>query len=192
MLEVIKKHASNFTPKAGEGKKALQGICYYSDGSLAITDSHIMLYAKDVHDLNKDVVKHHKTGRVINESFPNMKSFLNRHFAVEFTIDTKEIYPSLEALKVSTLIDEDGTLKDDHTFKVYDDLGQYYLLTFSGTQTKFGPYHLKALNLYKCLSLFKDLHVYKLTVRMAGGYTPILISDELNQVSVLIAPVRRY
>ncbi|MDQ0254907.1 hypothetical protein J2S74_002289 [Evansella vedderi] len=192
MLDVIKKHAKDFTPAAGKGKKVLQGIHYRSDGSVMITDSHTLLYAKDVHDLSESIVKHHKTDKVINENYPNLNSVLNMNYSTEFKINAEEVYPSLKTVKVSEIIDEVATLKDDLTFNVYDISGQSYVLSLFGTKASFYPFHMKVANFHKCFSLFKDLGVVSVDVRIAGNMNPIRFSDEHDRLHVLIAPVRRY
>lgn len=192
MLEVIKKHAKDFTLNNSE-RKVLQGIFYKEDGSVVMTNSHILLYAKNVHNLKEPVVKHYKTGKVIKEKYPNIDSFLKTYPSSGFTLNMKNVAPSLGALKVSNHLNEVGVLKDDLTFKVVDVIGQNFTLTIDGISNgEFNPIHLKVMNLYKCLSIFKDLKINSVQVRIRGSLSSVSFTDEAERILVIISPVWRH
>lgn len=193
MQELIKKHAKNFVQTEGT-RKMLEGIFYQEDGSVVMTDSHILLHVKDVHDYQQPIVKHYFTGRAIEGDYPNVNNMLNIPYSNEFTLNMKKIAPYLETLKVSNLIGDVGILKDDLTFKVSSigNIGESYILTLDGhTHDGFSATALKSTNLYKCLSFFKDLKVDVVRVQLAAsGFIPIRFTDEAERVLVLIAPVK--
>lgn len=191
MQELIKKHAKNFVQTDGT-RPILEGIHYREDGSVVITDSHILLHVRSAHDYQEPTVMHHSTGRVIKGDYPNVEHTLNISYSHEFTLNMIKIAPYLETLKVSNLIGNVGILKDDLTFKVRSVDGESYILTLDGHVCDgFPATSLKSTNLYKCLSVFKDLKVDVVRVKIAeSSLTHIMFTDEAERVKILIAPVK--
>ena len=192
LQEIIKKHAKHFVDSSG-GRKALEGISYREDGSIMVTDSTILLHLKNVHSLEEPVVKHYRTGRVIKEKFPNLNSILDKSYPNELKVNVREAVKYLEALKASTIFSECGVLKDDLTFKVEDVIKQSFTLNLKGEiNGNFKPVCMKVSNLCKCLSVFKDLDVGIVIIRVAGPLIPLSFIDQDEQVEIIISPVRRY
>lgn len=192
MEDLIKKHAKNFALFGGE-REVLEGIHYREDGSVVITDGTALLHVKNCHGYKEPITKHYNTGKTINEDYPNLSSVLNKWYPNHFTLKLPEIVRHLEALKVSVLISNVGVLKDDLTFKVVDVIHQSYVLTLKGEiSDNFKPVLLKVINLYKCLSVFKDLKVDIVRVRLGDPLSPVSFSNEAETVEVLISPVRRH
>lgn len=193
MQELIKKHAKNFVQTDGK-RPILECIYYQEDGSVVMTDAHILLHVKEAHDYQQSVAKHYVTGKVNYSDYPNLNNMLSLPYSNEFTLNMKKIAPYLETLKVSNLIGDVGILKDDLTFKVRSicNIGESYLLTLDGhTHDGFSATALRSINLYKCLSFFKDLKVDVVRVQLAAsGFIPIRFTDEAERVLVLIAPVK--
>jgi len=191
MQELIKKHSKNFVQSDGK-RPILEGIHYRGDGSVVMTDSHILLHVKDAHDYQQPSVKHYVTGRVIDGDYPNLNNMLNIPYSNEFTLNMKKIAPYLETLKVSNLIGDVGVLKDNLTFEVRGFDGESYILTLDGHACDTFPgVAFNSTYLYKCLSFFRDLKVDVVRVQLAtSGLIPIRFTDEAERVLVLIAPVK--
>mgnify|MGYP005750511759 CR=1 FL=1 len=191
LQEIVKKHAKHFVDTSG-GRKALEGISYREDGSIMITDSTILLHLKNVHSLAEPVVKHYRTGRVIDEKYPNLNSILNKQYPNDLKVDVRETVKYLDVLKASSVFSDFGELKDDLTFKVEDVMRQSFTLNLKGEiNGEFNPVCMKVSNLYKCFSVFRDLDEDNVNIRVAGSKIPLSFTDLNDRVEIIISPVWR-
>ncbi|OIJ17080.1 hypothetical protein BKP37_00635 [Anaerobacillus alkalilacustris] len=193
MLELVTKHARNFVLTEG-GRKELEGIYYDEDGSIGVTDSHVLLYIPKAHNLKEAVIRHHKTGKKIVGKYPNLKYLINLNYSSEIELDMNHLARHIKSLEAAyATIGQIGTLHNDLTYKVLGTPHQSYILTLKGKiSSDFNPISLNVFNLYKCLLVFKDLKVDKVYFRLAGSMSPMLITDPDERVKTLISPVRRY
>lgn len=192
LLQVVKKHAKNFVLIGDDRHKVLEGIFYKNDGSIYITNKHILLHVKNVHDYKDSIILHYSTNKPIKGNYPKVDQLFNWNFKHEITLNLKKIAPYLETLKVSNLIGDIGILKDDLVFEVTGQMGESYILTLDGKSDGFSPVLLQSMYLYYCLKFFNDLNVDSVRVELSGSYTPLLFSNFDKSVQILISPVRRY
>lgn len=193
------KHAVKVTKSVSEARPVLQGVCHYEDGSLAVTDSHRLYFAKNVQETSKQVVKNPKTGEVINGNYPEIKRLLPSDGSEQFEV-ILNVPETLTALKMMLLVDKQILVRfvvENHDLMMKVDTRQT-LVTFNaggldGKKEKTDYSDVNAFINGKYLAdafdFFKDLDIPVVIMKYYGNDRMVTFST--NHILALVLPVRQ-
>lgn len=187
------KHATKMTKAVSEARPILKGVCHYEDGSLAVTDSHRMYFAKNAHESTKQDVKCPVTGNRIEGNYPDVRKLLpsNEQFTVVLNVTE-----TLTAIKAMLLSNKKALIKlsvRDHDLIM--EMSAWSLqVTYNsgGLNSKQNHSESKAtLNGKYLLELFdflKDLDLTSVELKYHGLNRPITIGTD--DIIAVVLPIR--
>ena len=197
-LALINKDAKKFIAK--NSHPVLEGIHYAADGSVFVTNKFYGLRIRNAHNFDEEVTISAIDGAKINEPFPNIDRVFPTEFKTSFALNNHLIKDALQKVKWVHGI-----------AKYYDPIHKRIKLILKGIyvflhlendsvkfQTIFAPYNgletvhvnLNAEFLLNGLQVFKDAGTKQLQVKLKGQLDPIVLSDEENEIDVIILPIR--
>lgn len=204
-LELITKHAKNFTTKS-EAHPVLQGVHYAADGSVVCTDWHVLLRIGGAHNFTEAFTSHAKTGAVIDGVFPDTSRIIPMELPTQITlVDTVQFSGIKDAIARVKVALETAKLSGDVRRLAYlDKVGQSARITvdnegssvtFSAilTADNYGQDASVAFNaeyLLNALNVFKDAGSNRVIIGITGEYSPIVLRDEENEIDAIILPYR--
>lgn len=196
-LALINKHAKKFIAK--NSHPVLEGIHYAADGSVFVANKFYALRIRNAHNF-EEVTISAIDGTKINEPFPNIDRVFPTEFKTSFALNNHLIKDALQKVK---------WVRD--IAKYYDPIHKRIKLVLEGInvflhlendsvkfQTIFAPYNgletvhvnLNAEFLLNGLQVFKDAGTSELQIKLNSKLDPIILSDEENEIDVIILPIR--
>ena len=198
------KHAEKITKAASKDRPVLKGVFHADDGSLAVTDSRRLYFAKNAHTNESNVVIDPKTGAIIDGNYPDIKRHIPDPDDAKYTVklDVKEAVEAFNALLKSNHVrDKKYDITADAfiskankiVFKVDNGImhtqykpnavidGQNDIITSFNTK-----YFAEAL------AMFKGVGVEEVILRNYGSLSPFTLSvGRYDDLLALILPIRR-
>jgi len=202
-LELIQKHGKKFTDSKSSNL-VLQGIHYAENGSVYANNRHYILRFRNAHTFTEPFTSHAVTGAKIDEKYPDIEKVFPTSVTTEFVL--RNLSSSGDQIKNAL-----HYAKWAHDIaKVGDKFKRILLMLESQSvvisvkqelvefKAWFAPYEgserftmiLSGEYLLNALQLFKDAGTIELRVRMKGKHDPLLLTDEQNEIDVLICPFR--
>ena len=196
-LALINKHAKKFIAK--NSYQVFEGIHYTADGSVFVTNNFYALRIRNAHNF-EEVTISAIDGTKIDKPQPEIDRVFPTEFKTSFELNNHLIKDALQKVK---------WLRD--VAKYYDPKHKRIKLILEGEnvslhlendsvkfQTILAPYSelekvhvtLNAEFLLNGLQVFKDAETKQLQVKLNGQFDPIVLSDEENEIDVIILPVR--
>lgn len=204
-LELITKHAKNFTTKS-EATPVLQGVHYAADGSVVCTDRHVLLRIGGAHNFTEEFTSHAKTGAVIDGVFPDTSRIIPMELPTQVTlVDTVQFSGIKDAIARVKVALEAAKLAGDKTYVArLDSAANGVKLTVNNaeanvsysamiTADQFGPYADITFNaeyLLNALNVFKDAGSKRVVIGITGAMSPIVLRDEENEIDAIVLPYR--
>lgn len=196
------KHAEKVSKSAPVGRPILKGVYHKSDGSLTITDSHRLYFAKNAHSNEVESVVNPKTGKAIEEgTYPETSRLLPLKSDAKFTarLSVKEASDAFAALQKVGDINGKGNAIID--VKPNDDRELIFSVNNSVMSAEYKAGNIIDGNLDKltfnasymndALSMFKAVGVSDIEFRYYGAMRPFTISTEGDDLLALLLPIRR-
>lgn len=199
-IELVTKHSKKFASKS-EGRPILQGVHYAADGSVIVTDSMQMLRVKNAHEYEQPFTSHATTGEnLVDSEYPNTDRMWPKDFKHMFELRHEQIKSSLELSKIAADLAKKVDKRKPTAFLqlrdneirlgVKDELFRFDChFAFYILDESFELW-LNPVFIHNALSVFKAAGSTEVIVECSPGITPLVMSDETNEIDVMIAPVR--
>lgn len=204
-LELITKHAKNFTTKS-EAYPVLQGVHYSADGSVVCTDRHVLLRIGGAHNFTEPFTSHAKTGAVIDGVFPDTSRIIPQELPTRITlVETPHVSGIKDAIARVKVALEAAKLAGDKLYVArLESVESGVRLTVNNAETnvsysamitsdRFGPYADVTFNaeyLLNALNVFKDAGSRRVIIGITGSTSPIVLRDEENEIEAVVLPYR--
>lgn len=199
-LEIAKKFVSK-----SELRPILNYVFHKENGDMIATDSHRLIYIKEMHGFDKDYLVNPKTFMIAKGDYPDTAKL----------VDKSEDYKGLIVLNKEQIKLWLQLFKSiNQTLTVLKDRGKVVGLSFGGKENEAGI-NLKNHGINMILPCSKEIHVNhekvhfnaeymrdaleahvklnseELTMYFASPFRPFFMDDE-SQVTSLILPIRAY
>lgn len=198
------KHAQKVAKTAPASRAILKGVYHAPDGSIAVTDSHRLYFAKNAHINAEPQTIEPKTGAVIDGKYPDVSRLIPdpRDAKYSVRLDVKQSVDAFKALLATNKLGEDAKhpqtgveLSDDRavTFIAENNVikTEYVLPTRAdryGDKMTFNTQYFA-----DALALFKDVGATEITMRYYGSMRPFtLTAGEDDELLALILPIRTF
>lgn len=196
------KHAQKVKKTASAGRPILKGVYHAPDGSLAVTDSHRLYFAKNAHSNTESSVVEPKTGAVIEGNYPDVTKLLpdSRDAKYFVRLDVKQAVDAFAVLIKSAQVPDrkaiptvNATVGDGRTL-IFDVeniamKSQYtapLVVDGQGDKMTFNAQYFA-----DALALFKDAGAAEVTMRYYGSTRPFtLTAGADDELLALILPIR--
>lgn len=196
-LALINKHAKKFIAK--NSYQVFECIHYDANGSVFVTNNFYALRIRNAHNF-EEVSISAIDGTKIDKPRPDIDRVFPAEFKTSFELNKHLIEDTLQKVK---------WLRD--VAKYYDRKHKRIKLILEGAnasihlendsikfQAILAPYNglekvhvtLNAEFLLNSLQVFKDAETKRLQVKLNGQFDPIVLSDEENEIDVVILPIR--
>lgn len=182
------KHAEVVTRSpAIVDRQILKGVKHLEDGSLAVTDSHRLYIATDMHGRTDGAVLDTK-GKVIEGNYPEVKRLVPYHEPEqEITVKLKDLITTADI--IYSVIGKEGyhviDLREDSISYQVEDIS----INIKQEVTFKVPLSLNVKYLLDALKLLKSTGCDEITIKFYSRMRPILF--EAENVQAIIVPVRR-
>lgn len=194
--KLLKRHAKHFAGLKHD-KKMLAGIHYHENGSIYVTNSHMLLAIKDVHQEPAHTV-HATTNKKLEGNYPSAVTHLvdaDYSRAIDFNFEEVKSYIGL--IETASKIDEVGCLSLDGGY-----LELFIQSTATGESFKLKMCEIGADNiqtiaflnvnyLYRVLKVFKDAGAEQVKLQFNDSKVRPL-SFVYKNIEIILMPVRRY
>jgi DNA polymerase III sliding clamp (beta) subunit (PCNA family) len=204
-LELISKHAKKFAAKKDSYRPILEGVHYAQGGSVFITDAYCALRIRNAHSFPESTTSHAVTGASIDGPYPSLDKVFPTNFKLEFnlyqTLKEIQIYETLQRTKWAWEIAKStqkkpliqiNIEKSNAVIEVKDNFIEYRALFGYVDTPETYKLTLNAEYLLNALNLFKDAGTSVLSFKLRSNTEPIVLSDEANEIDIIIMPVRVY
>ncbi|MNN25070.1 DNA polymerase III subunit beta [compost metagenome] len=206
-IEIINKHAKNYTTKPNGSTPVLEGVHYSADGSVIATDRHTLIRIGHAHGFTQAFTSHAKTGAAIDGQYPDTSRIIPMELPTQITLisdrlrrdDIKDAIArtkvALEAAKLSggkSYIARLTLIGSDVRIAANDDNAPYRFSAGLSAEI-FGPDAEVSFNaeyLLNALNVFKDAGSKRVIIGITGAYTPIVLRDEENEIDIVVLPFR--
>lgn len=189
------RHAEKVTKTANErkpGKYEIHGVYHHPDGSLVVTDA-IRLYKVFGIDHGKDygsIIT--PKGKKIDAAYPNVDRLIPTQVPLqELTIEVGELLQATDILYSAGSLATSQVIvdfKDDEVRFTSIEMKGFYILPVKFEE----PISLNALYLLEALKLFKAAKCEYLRIKYFGRLRPLVLTDESEDLTALVLPVRKY
>lgn len=197
------KHAQKVTKTASASRPILKGVYHAPDGSLAVTDSHRLYFAKNAHSNAEPQTIDPKTGAVIDGNYPEVSRLIPESSSAKYTVrlDVKQAIDAFKALLAVNKLDTDAMypmttvgITDDGTVAF---VAENHVLSAryepaaaadgEGEEMTFNTRYFA-----DALALFKDVGATEVTMRYYGSLRPFtLTAGEDDELLALLLPIRK-
>lgn len=201
-LELIMKHAKNYTTKQNGANPVLEGVHYSADGSVVATNRFTLLRIGGAHNFTEEFTSHTKTGANIDGKYPDTSRLIPESFSTKFSLSSdniSELIAKVKAALTITKLTEDRSnlakltmvganlnlsVNNDHPYVEFK-TGIAANIAGPDVEISFNAqYILNALN------VLKDAGSTSVTIGINEPHSPIVIRDEENAIDALVLPFR--
>lgn len=193
MYKTFMKHAEKLTNSdPAKVKPALKAVKHFKNGDAAVTDSHRLYYAKEIHDKG-DVLLTPK-GKKLDENYPDITRLMPSNDPKQIlTLKVDELIKGVDIiLAASKYVSESPqmTYEENSLFfeARHEEVKASYDLSES-VETKFisnAAYWMDALKLFKAFKYTEVDFLYY------GPVRPFILKSKDEKLTALILPMRRY
>jgi len=196
-LNVLKKHAKNFVAGPKSGRPLFTGIHYAKNGVAAVTNTHYVLRAEDVHSYVEPITLHHKTDDVIEGAFPNLEAVWPTKHIAEICIPTEAAlndWANYHAVAEMVTKDSGGIVRMKFTgaetvVTCSNEVAQYTgklpgVINREPFKVSYSPVYMKNM-----LNAILDFKPDVVTLKISGGLSPLVLTTNVG-VSTLMLPIR--
>ena len=174
---------------AKNSRPILKGICYYSDGSLVATNSHIAIKVKGVHSFKDTLVIDPRSLEQIDGTYPNIDRLIpiptEGDWLLHLTVlEMKQLYDLVKPFKKQHVT---ITLKDSHIQMSVNDLTFDLFTKDKGNNEDAITFSLSAHYLISGLKVFIDEGL-DIDWLIRDPLKPSLLSA--SNIKVLLTPMR--
>lgn len=191
MYQIFMKHAEKIT-KSGvvATRPVLQGVKHYENGDLAVTDSHRMYFAKELHDKGETVLT--PKGKTVEGNYPEVSRLFPSNdpkYQLKFKVD--ELIKGVDIiLTAAKVVEGKPQMSYAENILFFDSLevkASYELpQSIDDNLLSNAQYWMDALRLFKAFKYTElELNIYS----MVRPFT--LVSPD-EKLTALILPIRRY
>lgn len=197
--EMFMKHAEKVTNNAPEVRPILSGVKHLENGDLAVTDSHRLYVAKNIHSREDGAVLTPK-GKTVDGNYPDVSRLIPDSAYAKQSIQ----FDVQELLLVADMIASIGALAEKEAMSdkapgmdFKDGVISYYnyqcKIKYSVTPVQFEvPILANAFYLLDAMKLFKAIGCQTVTMNFFGSSRPFTFSNEGEDLLILILPIRKY
>lgn len=200
-LEVITKFARKFADKNNAAYPALAGVYYAANGSVYVTNNKYVLRIKDAHSFDEPLIKHAVTGQNLYGRYPNVEQVFPHEFNHELALieggGRKEVSTAAKLIKAAmdiakaAKIDKVCNLVIDKGLKIEipgDKVNYSASLTTAPDSAEEYINTFNSEYLFNAFDVFRYVQTQVLNIRLLNGPKPIVISDVIDGIDVLIMP----
>lgn len=203
-MALIAKHAKKFA-MTKNGPPILEGVHYAEDGTVVVANLYCGLRIKNAHNYAEPITVSVVTGNKISGIYPYQR--FNENFPTEFkasfSLSKNSIEDAFKKIKwirdIAKFYDKrnkaiqlnvDGTTRQVVELKFENDSLKFeaYLSKYDDKETL--SVTLNAEFLLNSLQVFKDAGTSELKIKLNDKIAPIILSDEENEIDVIILPIR--
>lgn len=197
------KHAQKVTKTAPASHAILKGVYHAPDGSLAVTDSHRLYFAKNAHSNAEPQTIEPKTGAVIDGNYPEVSRLIPESSSAKYTVrlDVKQAIDAFKALLAVNKLDTNA-MYPMTTVGITDDCTVVFVAENHVLSARYEPaaadgegeeITFNTQYFADALALFKDVGIPEITMRCYGAVRPFTLTaaggdDELL---ALLLPIRK-
>lgn len=201
-IEIINKHAKNYTTKPNGSTPVLEGVHYSANGSVVATDRITLIRIGHAHGFTQAFTSHAKTGAEIDGQYPDTSRIIPQEFKTQIALNGTSVVEALGRAKVALEIAKatgdkmnlakitagDGAA----TLSISADSPQLtYRANLSGDVSGDNvSLTLNAQLLYNALAVLKDAGSQSVIIGISGRLSPIVLRDEENEIDIVVLPFR--
>lgn len=168
-------------------RPVIKGVKHYENGSCAMTDSHRLYVAKDVHQKQDGAAINPSTLKKIEGSYPDIFRLLQIGETKEvYEIDIAEL---LYVADVAVTFDENSNVVfRDSILSLHSKQFLEMQFQYSSDVTFIEPFAVRAQYLLDAMKLLKDAGCKVVKLQFRGAFKPLLM--EHDNVTALLLPVK--
>ena len=201
-IEIINKHAKNYTTKPNGSTPVLEGVHYSADGSVVATDRHTLIRIGHAHGFTQEFTAHAKTGATVDGQYPDISRIIPMEFKTQVALNYSGVVEAMGRVKaaleiakatgdkmnLAKIIVGDGAA----TLSISADNPQLtYRADFSGgISGESASLTLNAQFLYNALAVLKDAGSKSVIIGISGRLSPVVLRDEENEIDIVVLPFR--
>ncbi|NYV67602.1 hypothetical protein HYI36_20190 [Bacillus sp. Gen3] len=194
------KHAEKVTKTASASRPILKGVFHSDDGSLIVTDSHRIYFAKNAHTNGAESVIDPKTGANIDGNYPDCSRLIPDKSNVKYSVKV----PVKESLDAFTALLKASQINGKGSELVFTEEAEYGTMKFSVDNSPMeasynagrvnGSFEKVTFNLtfiVDALKLLKDVGAIDTEIRFYGAFRPFtLTTGSDDEILALLLPIR--
>ena len=196
------KHAQKVSKTASASRPILKGVYHAPDGSLAVTDSHRLYFAKNAHSNAEPQTIEPKTGAVIDGVYPEVSRLIPESSSAKYTVrlDVKQAIDAFKALLAVNKLDTNAT-HPMTTVGITGDCTVAFVAENHVLSARYEPaaadgegeeFTFNTQYFADALALFKDAGATEVTMRYYGSLRPFtLTAGGDDELLALLLPNRK-
>ncbi len=191
-IKHAKKVAKDITDE--KARPVLEGVLHLVNGDAAATNSHVLYYAKEIHDkeLQEDAVIT-PGGKTLDLEYPNIERLIPKEFNFSESIKTDEFIKAIDLIHVAGRVSKEDTIMEFNKNTLFSETegvtAKYSLSTEIPEERKFSS---NAAYWLDALRMFKDFGYAEVELNLTGKLRPFTLVSPDEKIMALILPVRRY
>lgn len=202
-LELITKHAKNYTTKQNGSSPILEGVHYSADGSVVATNRHTLLRIGGAHNFTEEFTSHTKTGANIDGNYPDTSRLIPESCPTEITLSSENIAELIARVKAAltisklagdrtnlarlTLVGANLTLSVNSASDPYVEFKAGIAAEIAGPDADIA---FNAQYLLDALNVLKDAGSIIASIGISGPHNPIVVRDADNAIDIIALPYR--
>lgn len=194
MYKTFMSHAEKVTNSpALETRPVLQGVKHFENGDLAVTDSHRLYFAKEIHDKGETVLS--PKGKKVEGNYPDIKrllSFSSNDPKFKLTFELNELIKGVDIILTAAKVTNESPIMsyaENVLFFDSEEVKASYELPHSIE----GMYPLSNAQYWMdALRLFKAFKYTEIELSIYGEMRPFTLVGPDEKLTALLLPIRRY
>lgn len=193
--EVLAKYGKKFAAPSKIGG-VLEGVHYTTDGTAYVTNRHVALIIREIHQLEQPITLHPKTEEPIEGAYPDVSQLIPTTFSQEIKIsaEIKNVLVRVTAADgVAASINKKNPVAEIEANNGIASLqvnSQKHMIQFStalGSTDESFKIGVNTEHLSMVFSVFADMEAGHVYVKFSNGRGPILITNG-EDIEVLLLP----
>ena len=203
-MALIAKHSKKFA-MTKDGPPVLAGVHYAEDGTAVVANLYCGLRIKNVHNYTEPITVSVATGSKIDGIYPYER--FNKNFPDEFKVNIslnkhliedalkkvkwiRDIAKFYDKRNKAIQLNVDGMTRQIAELKFENDSLKFQACLSKYDDKETLSITLNAEFLLNSLQVFKDAGTGELKIKLNDKIAPIILSDEENEIDVIILPIR--
>lgn len=186
------RHASKVTKSPAIGERiVLTGVKHYENGSMAVTDSHRLYLANEMHNKGEALLS--TTGKEMKDQFPDVSRLIPDQSEETIKLDVDEMFKGVDIIMTgANAVNEEPVMSWKGDLLSFDSelLKAKYELSFSLPVED--ALHSNAKYWLEALQMFRAFRYKEVEFSFHGRFRPFTLTSLDGKLMALLLPIRRY
>lgn len=201
MYKKFMQHAKKVTNTGTtDARPILKGVKHFEDGSLAVTDSHRLYIAKDMHCKDDSVLS--PDGKQIDGDYPEISRLIPTEFKQSLTIGVDEMLRGVDIIYTANKVCNSDRHNMENAFMRWKDnqlsmdeqeiLSTVYELPKAYQLTEVEALYSNSRYWVDALKLFKAFKYKEVALNITNAMRPFTITSQDDKLTALLMPIRAF